>query len=219
MDISDIDTFEFELFQLMIDNGPITVYSLSNLSNRAHPTVHRHFKQFEEEEYIRVYRTEDHRTGQKKKFYGPTVIGIFWFCTLFKEYNQRLDFIVDKWKGEKPFLKDLVIAGFDLKLLETDPVYFKNIFKKFAKFYTDSWYEIENYEPTKDTWMAVGSFLLGLKSPKKYSKIMKDLFKAVPGFKMQTYAGYMGMVAFLKYLTDFKSNDPEIDKKIKEMFE
>jgi len=219
MDISDIDRFDFDLFKKMIDSGPITVYSLSNISNRAHPTVHRHFKELEADEYIRVYRTEDHRTGQKKKFYGPTIQGIFWFCTLFKEYHKRLDFIIDKWKGEEPFLKELVINGFDLKLLETDPVYFKNIFKKFAKFYADSWYEVVNYVPTQDTWMAVGSFLIGLKHPKKYSKIMKELFQAVPGFKIQTLAGMIGMMAYLHYITDTKSNNPLIDNKIKEFFE
>ncbi len=219
MDISDMDSFEFELFQLMIDNGPITGYSLSSISSRAYPTIHRHIKQLEEDEYIRIYRTEEHKSGQTKKFYGPTLKGIFWFCTLFKEYHQRLDFIIDKWKGEEAFRKELKINGFDLKLLETDPVYFKNIFKKYAKFYTDSWEAVENYIPTPDTGIVVGSFLLGLKSPKKYSKIMKELFQAIPGFKMQTLAGYLGMSAFIQYVTDFKSNDPEVDKKIKEMFE
>lgn len=219
MDISDTDRFEFKLFKLIIDNGPITAYSLSNISHRAHPTVHRHIKELEESEDIKIYRTEEHRTGQKKKFYGPTIKGIFWFCTLFKEYHQRLDFIIDKWKGEKSFLKQLLMEGFDTKLVETDPVYFKNIFKKYAILYSDSWYESENYEPTKNTWMMVGSYLLGLKNPKKYSKIMKELFQAVPGFQVQTYAGFMGMMAYFCYITNFKTNNPEIDKKIKEIFE
>ena len=48
---------------------------------------------------------------------------------------------------------------------------------------------------------------------------MKELFQAVPGFKIQTLAGMFGMMSYLHYVTDTKSNNPEINKKIKEFFE
>ena len=120
-DISTFDIASFEIFKDIIQNGPITAYSIKTEKNMAYATVHQHIKDMERRKLVKIYDEQDHKSGQKKKFYGPTMEGIIGFCVARPKFKSRIEFIYEKWKGYEKFIDELQGLGFDIKQIETDP--------------------------------------------------------------------------------------------------
>ena len=80
MDTSLEEEIEAKIFFNIVENGPISIYAASNKKkdsqNPPFTTVHRHFKRFESENLISIYKKEKHQNKKFKYLYGPTSEGI-----------------------------------------------------------------------------------------------------------------------------------------------
>jgi len=90
MDISAHDKTALELFKIVINKGPLTLYSANSRSNMPIGTIHRHFKEMIETEKIMIY--EISQAGRKKISYGPTLYGFIYFYRLDDEIKIRRGF-------------------------------------------------------------------------------------------------------------------------------
>jgi len=184
MDISAHDKTALELFKIVINKGPLTLYTANSRSNMPIGTIHRHFKEMIETEKIMVY--EISQAGRKKISYGPTVYGFIYFYRLDDEIKKNLDSYFDTWIKKEKFVEDLKKAGFDEKKITSDAKESKRIFSKFIYFYAgiedQLEYLVKNLKDVpRDIRWFMGGFLLVHK--KEYMKAYNDLVRTMPGLR------------------------------------
>lgn len=204
MDISAYDKTALELFKIIIDKGPITLYATNAASNIPIGTIHRHLKDMSNTEKIKVYEVA--QSGRKKIAYGPTVYGFIFFYRLDKGIKKNLDFYFDIWIKKERFFSELKEAGFDYKKLVLEPKMSKKIFRKYVEFYAGVEDELEHLtknlsEVPRDIRWFTGGFLIVRN--KEYMKIYEDLIKFMPGYR--------------KNITDFLEGMIETYKRLKKM--
>ena len=184
MDISAHDKTALELFKIVINKGPLTLYSANSRSNMPIGTIHRHFKEMIETEKIMIY--EISQAGRKKISYGPTVFGFIYFYRLDDEIKKNLDSYFDTWIKKEKFVEDLKKAGFDEKKITSDAKESKKIFSKFIYFYAgiedQLEYLVKNLKDVpRDIRWFMGGFLLVHK--REYMKAYNDLVRTMPGLR------------------------------------
>ena len=184
MDISAHDKTALELYKIIINKGPLTLYSANSRSNMPIGTIHRHFKEMIETEKIMIY--EISQAGRKKISYGPTVFGFIYFYRLDDEIKKNLDSYFDTWIKKEKFVEDLKKAGFDEKKITSDAKESKKIFSKFIYFYAgiedQLEYLVKNLRDVpRDIRWFMGGFLLVHK--KEYMKTYDELVKTMPGLR------------------------------------
>ena len=195
MEISQSERLDLEIFELILTRGPITVYSASK-SGIPLPTIHRHFKQMEKEEEIAIYRKEPHQSGNPKKLYGPTIMGILGFSAEFESIRKNFDSIFEKWINEKPFLKDMkYVFGYSEDFIKQNPREVIQNCKKFMRFYKDAFDVVEDEKVLEENILDVGCLLLGKKNPKKYYEMTKELYEKIPSFQKNFNLFMLGMLA------------------------
>lgn len=183
-DISVFDIASYEIFKDIIQNGPITAYSIKTEKNMAYATVHQHFKDMEKKKFIKIYEEQDHRSGQKKKFYGPTLNGIVGFCRVRPRFKSRLEFIYLKWKGHEKFVEELQTLGFDIKQIENDPKA-KKYFIKYLEFMLRVTKVAETLnEISLEEKMEMVMMYYSIKNPEEYFKFLEE-FSYMPGIRKQ----------------------------------
>lgn len=183
MDISSHDKTALELFKVIINKGPLTLYSANTLSNMPIGTIHRHFKEMIKTEKIMVYQTSS--SGRKKISYGPTVYGFVYFYTMDEELRKNLDSYFDSWINNEKFVDDLVESGFDRKKITSDKKS-KKTFEKFVYFYAGVEdqlnYLVKNLSDVpRDVRWFIGGFLLVRK--KEYMQTHEELVTEIPGLR------------------------------------
>ena len=184
MDISAHDKTALELFKIVINKGPLTLYTANTRSNMPIGTIHRHFKEMIETEKIMVY--EISQSGRKKISYGPTVFGFIYFYRLDDEIKKNLDSYFYTWIKKEKFVEDLKKAGFDEKKITSDAKESKKIFSKFIYFYAgiedQLEYLVKNLKDVpRDIRWFMGGFLLVHK--REYMKAYNDLVRTMPGLR------------------------------------
>ena len=184
MDISAHDKTALELYKIIINKGPLTLYSANSRSNMPIGTIHRHFKEMIETEKIMIY--EISQAGRKKISYGPTVFGFIYFYRLDDEIKKNLDSYFDTWIKKEKFVEDLKKAGFDEKKITSDAKESKKIFSKFIYFYAgiedQLEYLVKNLKDVpRDIRWFMGGFLLVHK--REYMKTYDELVKTMPGLR------------------------------------
>ena len=184
MDISAHDKTALELYKIIINKGPLTLYSANSRSNMPIGTIHRHFKEMIETEKIMIY--EISQAGRKKISYGPTVFGFIYFYRLDDEIKKNLDSYFDTWIKKEKFVEDLKKAGFDEKKITSDAKESKKIFSKFIYFYAgiedQLEYLVKNLRDVpRDIRWFMGGFLLVHK--KEYMKTYDELVRTMPGLR------------------------------------
>ena len=183
MDISAHDKTALELFKIIINKGPLTLYSANTRSNMPIGTIHRHFKEMIRTEKIMVYETST--SGRKKISYGPTVYGFVYFYTMDEELQKNLDFYFDSWIKNEKFVDDLVESGFDMKKIISDKKS-KKTFAKFVYFYAGVEdqlnYLVKNLSDVpRDVRWFIGGFLLVRK--REYMQTHEELVTEIPGLR------------------------------------
>ncbi|OLE40731.1 MAG: hypothetical protein AUF74_00200 [Thaumarchaeota archaeon 13_1_20CM_2_38_5] len=184
MDISAHDKTALELFKIVINKGPLTLYSANSRSNMPIGTIHRHFKEMIETEKIMIY--EISQAGRKKISYGPTLYGFIYFYRLDDEIKKNLDSYFDTWIKKEKFVEDLKKAGFDEKKITSDAKESKKIFSKFIYFYAgiedQLEYLVKNLKDVpRDIRWFMGGFLLVHK--REYMKAYDELVRTMPGLR------------------------------------
>ncbi len=183
MDISAHDKTALELFKVIINKGPLTLYSANTWSNMPIGTIHRHFKEMIRTEKITVYETST--SGRKKISYGPTVYGFVYFYTIDEELQKNLDFYFETWIKKKKFVDDLLQTGFGKTTISPDRKS-KKTFAKFVYFYAGVEdqlnYLVKNLNDVhRDVRWFIGGFLLVRK--KEYMQAHEELVTEIPGLR------------------------------------
>ena len=183
MDTSAHDKTALEIFRILIDMGPLTLYSTNTISNMPIGTIHRHFKDMINTEKIMIYNSSS--SGRKKISYGPTVYGFVYFYRMDEKLQKNIDFYFDKWIRNEKFVEDLVKSGFDKTKINSE-IKSKKTFAKFVYFHAGVEdqlnYLVKNLnEVHRDIKWFIGGFLLVRN--KEYMKTHEELVREMPGLR------------------------------------
>jgi hypothetical protein len=184
MDISTSHRTASDIFRLILDAGPLTLYSASAKSSIPLGTIHRHFKEMEQSGKIKVY-TDKHK-GRQKKPYGPTVHGFVFFYGLDKIINSKLENYFLLWIDHKEFLEDLQGQGFDVDKIIKQPKTSTALFRKYVHYFAGVENQLELLKNgtasiPQEVLHFIGEALLSMKP--EYMKIWQELYKNMPGIK------------------------------------
>ncbi len=184
MDISTSHCTASDIFRLILDKGPLTLYSASAQSSIPLGTIHRHFKEMEQSGKIKVY--EDKHKGRQKKPYGPTVHGFVFFYGLDKTINSKLENYFLLWIDHQEFLDDLQGQGFDVDKIIKQPKTSTALFRKYVHYFAGVENQLELLKNgtaniSQEVLDFIGEALLSMKP--EYMKIWQELYKSMPGIK------------------------------------
>ncbi|MGI0009913.1 MAG: ArsR family transcriptional regulator [Nitrosopumilaceae archaeon] len=201
MDTSSHDRTASQLFKLILENGPLTLYAANATSDIPIGTIHRHFKEMTDAEKIKIY---DHgKSGRRKISYGPTLYGLIYFYRIDKDIEKKLENYFDVWIKREQFVAELKDAGFDEKKLGTDLKMSKKIFRKYIQYYAGVEEQLLNFarnmnELPRDVRMFLGEFLVATKSD--YKKLWEELYLSLPGFRKNVTDFFEEMIKFYSEL-------------------
>lgn len=201
MDISTHDKTASELFKLIVEKGPITLYAANITSNIPIGTIHRYLKEMAGTEKIKIY--DYGKSGRKKISYGPTLYGFIYFYRIDQEIEKKLENYYDVWTKKTQFISELMDAGFDEKQLVNDSTRSKKIFKKYINYYAGVEEQLANFAKNmndlpRDARMFLGEFLVATKS--EYKKMWAELYFSLPGFRKNVTDFFEEMIEFYKDL-------------------
>jgi len=201
---------EDEIYKKMVNEGPISVYASSHLKdpkNHSFSTVHRYFKKWENEKNIIIYKKEKHPSGNSKKLYGPTVLGLWSFY--FSENgtpDKEFDSVFDKWVKEKKFFDTAIGAySFDYNEYQKNPNQFKKFFKKQIKLYSLAFLEYEKGIPI-EMQINVGMEILVKKDPESFLNMAQDLYNNHQGFRNDIDQYYENLFVLCGILKNIKNS-------------
>lgn len=171
-----------EIFEAIIQDGiPKTSYDLVKKGFKI-ATILRHFDEMRDSVLIQIY--EQQQEGRSKIKYGPTMEGLRIFSADFQNIFEQLDIVLEKWLKSEKFQKQVALVGnFKLEYVKQNPEEIQKTLKNFFSYnkeVTDLSYEEEILEQYKTE---VGSILFGLKNPKRYFELGKELFVKMPSFR------------------------------------
>lgn len=181
-DISTSEGTSSDIFRLILDHGPLTLYTANKKSDLALGTIHRHFKQMQDSAKIIKYNVD----GKRKKIaYGPTVFGFVYFYGNAK-IKENLENYFLLWADKKEFLDDLDAEGFDKQKIIQNTQEYKKIFAKYVQFFNAVENNIESItngesEVAREILLFVSSALLS--NNPKYQKIWEDLYVSLPSVR------------------------------------
>ena len=199
MDISTHDKTASVLFKMILEKGPLTLYTANTKSDIPIGTIHRHFKEMEDTEKIKIY---DHgKSGRKKISYGPTLYGLISFYSIDKEIEKKLEDYFDQWIRKEQFLVELKNAGFDEKKIHS--ITTKKVFRKYVQYYAGVEEQLIYFakninELPHDLRMFLGEFLVVTKSD--YKKLWEELYLSLPGFRKNVKDFFSEMIKFYSEL-------------------
>ena len=181
-DISISKDTSADIFRLILDNGPLTLYVANKKSDLALGTIHRHFKQLQETAKIQQYDVG----GKRKKIaYGPTVFGFVYFYD-YKEIQDKLENYFLLWTDKKEFLDDLQAEGFDRRKIIQNPRESRKVFTKYVQFFNAVENNIDSItngksEIAREVLLFVSSALVS--NNPKYQAIWEDLYVNLPSIR------------------------------------
>ena len=184
MDISNYQRTAADIFTLVLEEGPLTLYSASRKSKVPLGTIHRHFKELEASEKIKIYSATDNR--RKKIPYGPTVYGMASFYKNDRRLRPKIENYFLRWLDQIPFVTDLKKEGFDVEKIKNAPHKSKILFRKYVQYLGGVEEQIDlikegSIEIPRDILIFIGGGLLSMKPG--YEKIWEQLYAEMPGIR------------------------------------
>lgn len=184
MDISGSARTGLDIFGLVIDRGPLTLYSASTQSRFPLGTIHRHLREMERTGRISAYATSG---GRRKKPYGPTVFGFVYYSRIDGRIRDRLENYFLLWLEHGDFRGDLGRNGFDVDELLRHPHRSKALFRKYVEYC--SLIE-EQLDQIKNDWDSVprdfavfiGEVMLLTNRPSHFGT-WQELYMRMPGLR------------------------------------
>ena len=185
MDISNSAQTSLDIFRLIIDHGPLTLYSANTQSSFPLGTIHRHFEKMRRAERITPYVGAP--GGRKRKPYGPTVFGFVYYSRIDRRIKSRLENYFLLWLDHGDFRKDLVKSGFEVGQMLKDPKKSKGLFRKYIEY--GSLIE-EQLDRLKGDWNSIprdfavfiGEVMLLTNEPAHF-KTWQELYLRMPGLR------------------------------------
>ena len=206
LDMSTTNQTSMDIFREILDGGsPVTLYSANAKTRIPIGTIHRHFKQLEKTEKIRIY--ESVHTGRRKIKYGPTVYGMIHFYRADKELAQKIENYFLLWIEHKEFQKELAAEGFDISPGNLKRS--KGVFRKYMDYFSAVEDQIEKIRKGEDSishdmQVFLGSMLLS--SSSKYQKLWAELYNELPGMQKSLDEYMKTMIASYKEFKKRRKN-------------
>jgi hypothetical protein len=176
--MSSFDRTASDIFSLILEKGPLTLYSASTGSRFPIGTIHRHFKEMKSTGKIKVY--EKNKKGRKKMPYGPTS-----FYGIDYRIQEKLEDYFLKWIDYDEFVSDLVKEGFDSDVV-IQQYKSKKLFRKYVHYFAGVDDQLALLQDgsasiSREVSQFIGEVLVSMKP--EYMKIWEDLYLNCPGIK------------------------------------
>ncbi|MCE9653435.1 MAG: ArsR family transcriptional regulator [Nitrosarchaeum sp.] len=181
-DMSTSQKTAMDIFNGIMEYGPLTLYSANAKTKMPIGTIHRHFKQLEQEGKIRVYQSKN--KGRKKIEYGPTIYGILSFYRQDKEFAKKIQNYFLIWIENKDFQAELEKEGFDIAHENLKKS--KQVFQKYMDYFSAVEGQIDMIKRgddvvSRDTLIMISSGMLS--SNPQYQKLWAELYSSLPGMR------------------------------------
>lgn len=185
MDISGAARTGADIFRLVADIGPVTLYSASTRSRFALGTLHRHFKEMLRAGTLAEY--DDLEGRRKRKPYGPTVLGFVHYSRIDDKISNKLENYFLLWVEAAEFRDDLTSHGFSAKSVAQDPRGSKDLFCKYVKYYSLIEEQLDNLRNNwnlvpRDLALFMGEVMLLTLEPSQF-RTWKELYLKMPGLR------------------------------------
>lgn len=202
MDMSSGTQTAVDIFRLILDEGPLTLYSASTKSAFPLGTIHRHLKEMEKSKKIKVYGTA--KNSRKKKPYGPTVFGFISFYDFDKDIQKNLENYFLLWIEHEDFLTDLKENGFDVGEIKSNLKKSKELFRKFVIYNVAVEYVLSSLkkDPSimpRQLSLFIGEMLLHSLEP-SFIKLGEELYTKLPGLREEVDSNIKEIVQIQKQL-------------------
>ena len=202
MDISSGKQTAVDIFRLILDEGPLTLYSASIKSAFPLGTIHRHFKEMEKSKKIKIYGIS--KNSRKKKPYGPTVFGFISFYDFDKDIQKNLENYFMLWIEHENFLTDLKENGFDVDEIKSTPKKLKELFRKFVTYNVAIQYVLSSLKNDPSILppqlsLFIGELLLHSLEP-SFIKSWEELYIKLPGLREEVDSHIKEIVQIQKRL-------------------
>ena len=199
MDMSAHEKTQMRLFRMILDEGPLTLYTANAKLDVPIGTIHRHIKELTASKKIKIY--QDSKSGRKKIPYGPTLAGMIHFYRFDKTIQERLESHFLKWSEFEDFVSELKEEGFTEKNL-AKPKETKTLFKKYIHYFAGVEDQIDSLRNPnvipRNVLLYIGEFLLALKP--EYMKIWEDLYGKMPVIRKNADEYMESTIEFYKLL-------------------
>ncbi len=188
--MSKTRTTSVDIFRLIADKGPLTLYSANSESDMPIGTIHRHFKELKESGRIRVYKKGK---GKRRKIpYGPTVYGFISQYSKDQKIADRIENYFLLWVEHQDFIEELLKEGFSPETIRR-PNSAKKLFRKYIHYCSAIEEKIEEIKSGKTTvphevLLFVSGLLLMQDS--QYMNLWSELYSKIPGLR-KTMDDYM----------------------------
>ena len=214
--MSTTNQTSMDIFREILDGGkPVTLYSANAKTKIPIGTIHRHFKQLEKTERIRVYESVD--TGRKKIKYGPTIYGMIHFYRTDKEIAQNIENYFLLWIDNKEFQKELDAEGFDISPRNLKRS--RGVFRKYMDYFSAVEDQIEKIRTGQDSISHDMQIFLGsmmLSSSSKYQKLWAELYNELPGMQKSLDEYMKSMIASYKEFKKRKNSQRQSSRRLKQ---
>lgn len=173
-----------DIFRLIIDSGPLTLYLANSKSQIPIGTIHRHFKELKKSGKIKVYDVKG--SGERRKMpFGPTLYGFISHYGIDKIAASKMENYFLLWIEYQDFAEELLREGFSSDTLQ-NPTEAKRIFRKYIQYCSAIEEKIEDLKNGKATLpdevlLFIGSALLSQDS--RYMRIWSELYSKIPGLR------------------------------------
>lgn len=186
-DISGSAKTDVDIFRLVSDHGPLTLYAASRDSSFSLGTLHRHLKEMLRMGRITIYG--DGKGGRGQRPYGPTVLGFVHYCRIDADMMKRLGNYFLLWIDHAPFRDDLAAHGFDVGNAARDPQGSKDLFCKYTRYYSLIEDQLEHLKKNwdlipRDLAVFMGEVMLLTSDPSHFGT-WKELYLRMPGLRKQ----------------------------------
>lgn len=206
MDMSGHEKTQLRLFRLILEEGPLTLYTANTKLDVPIGTIHRHIKELIGSNKIKAYRNLE-KSGRKKIPYGPTLVGLVYFYRFDKTIQEQMESHFLKWLEFDDFLSELREEGFTEKNL-ANPKETKTLFKKYIHYFAGVEDQIDSLRNPdvipRNVLLYIGEFLLALKP--EYIKVWETLYWKMPVIRKNADEYMESTIEFYKRLKKTRSN-------------
>ena len=204
--ISTAEQTSMDIFKVIMDYGPLTLYSTNAKTRISIGTIHRHIKQLEKARKIRVY--EYQKEGRRKIKYGPTIYGMIHAYGCDAEFAKKTENYFLIWIEQKEFRRDLAAEGFDAS--PDNLKRSKHVFKKYMDYFSAVEEQIDRIKRGEGSlsreMLVFFSSMMMMSSDLHYQRLWTELYSELPGMRKNLDQQMENMAESYKHFKDSQNH-------------
>ena len=173
---------KLKVFGYILRSGPATVFDIKKDLKMEQPNVFRILNRLLEERSVMLTKSE--YISRKRKFYGPTLLGLMNACGEDERFFRNFENYYSKWIDSDGFRRSVqdMIKDEDMK---KDPEKAMKILKEYLEYVLECWqmYEDNKSKLPVEIQGYIGEMLIAMYQPKKSKEKSKTFFKYIIPFK------------------------------------